>query len=470
MIRLDFKALAIAIAGRLVDNRFAAASFTGVSIDSRTVDKDMLFVAIVGEKNDGHKYIKEAMERGCAGLLISDESILTPTVLKNIAVVVVDDTHRALIDLAIFYRRKVDGTYIAITGSNGKTTTKDITYDMIKNRDERTYRSGGNLNNLYGLPLSILAMPEGTRYGVFELGISVIGEMARLAKILQPDVAVITNVGPTHLETLGTVEKVASEKFALVDNTLPACPAIINLDDARIAAEASRRKRPFLTFGLSGAADVSARKLGVDKNGYLQYRLMQRTFVIPAFGDYQIYNVLAGAAVCQALGFFPTEEELNGLDFNRTPHRGQIRKFDDLTVIDDCYNANPVSMTSGLKSFRRYVNDAHGLYKRTIVILGDMLELGPGELDFHRDIGRMLPELKIDVVCTVGKLASQIGKAAIGAGLDESRVHHFTDAREAGEFMTGNVLTGDIVYLKASRGIALEKIFDVMKERAAQQN
>lgn len=470
MIHVDFKTLTRAVAGQMADTKFETTRFTGVSIDSRAVEKDMLFVAIVGEKNDGHKYIKEAIARGCAGLLVSDKSILTPDILKVVPVVIVDDTHRALIDLAVAYRKRVGATYVAITGSNGKTTTKDITYDMIKNREDRTYRSVGNFNNLYGLPLSILAMPENTRYGVFELGISVIGEMTRLARILHPDIAVITNVGPTHLETLGTVEKVAGEKFALIDNSSPDHPAIINIDDPHIEAEAFRRDRPFLTYGLSQDADISAQKLGVDNNGYLRFRLQQSNFVIPAFGDYQIYNVLAGAAVCRELGFFPTEEELNNLNFNRALHRGQIRHFGDVTVIDDCYNANPVSMSSGLRSFRRYVDDAGGVYNRSIVVLGDMLELGPGEVEYHRVIGKIIPELKFDLVCTVGKLSAHIGTAAVAAGFDNARVHHFTDADAAGEFMTGNSLRGDIAYLKASRGIALEKIFDVLKERAAQQN
>lgn len=470
MIHTDFKALADTVAGRLVDDRFAQSVFDGVSIDSRAVERGMLFVAIIGEKNDGHKYINEAIKRGCSGLLVSDDSVLTPAIVNGLPAVVVDDTHRALIDLAIAYRRRVGATYIAITGSNGKTTTKDLTFDMIKNREEHSYRSGGNLNNLYGLPLSILAMPDDTRYGVFELGISAIGEMTRLAKILQPDIAVITNIGPTHLETLGTIENVAAEKFALVDYSSPDYAAAINIDDAHITAEASRRKRPFLTFGLSKGAEISARKMGVDKNGYLQYKLAKSTFVIPAFGDYQIYNVLAGTAVCRMLGFSPTEKELNGLNFNRTPHRGQIRRFEELTVIDDCYNANPVSMTAGLNSFRRYIDDARGAHNRTIVVLGDMLELGSAEIIYHRDIGRIIPELKFDLVCTVGKLAAHIGQAAVDAGYNKSNVHHFVDAREAGEFLMGNALKGDVAYLKASRGIALEKIFDVLKERAAQQN
>ncbi len=470
MINIDCNTLARAVRGRLAENKHESVRFTGVSIDSRAIEKDMLFVAIIGEKNNGHDFIKEAISRGCAGVLISDESALTPKMKNSTPAVMVDDAHRALIDLAIAYRKHVAGTYIAITGSNGKTTTKDITYDMIKNREERTYRSVGNFNNLYGLPLSILAMPENTRYGVFELGISVPGEMARLAKILHPDIAVITNVGPTHLETLGTVENVAVEKFALIDNSSPDHPAIINIDDNLIAVEAFRRDRPFLTFGLSDAADISAKKLGVDKDGFVQYRIKRSTFTIPTFGDFQIYNVLAGAAVCRELGFFPTEDELNGLNFDKTPHRGQIVHFGDLTVVDDSYNANPVSMMAGLKSFKRYVKDAGDKYARTIVVLGDMLELGSGEVDFHRKVGKILPELDFDLICTVGRLAQHIGTASIEAGIAKSEVHHFADAKAVGEFMTGNALRGDVAYLKASRGIALDKIFDLLEERAAKKS
>ena len=198
--------------------------------------------------------------------------------------------------------------------------------------------------------------------------------------------------------------------------------------------------------------------------------MKQNTFTLPTFGDFQIYNVLAGAAVCRELGFFPTEDELKKLNFDKTPHRGQIVRFGDLTVVDDCYNANPVSMIAGLKSFKRYVKDAGEKYARTIVVLGDMLELGSGEIAYHQSVGKILPELDFDLICTVGKLADDIGTAAVDAGIDGSKVHHFADAKAVGEFMIGNALRGDVAYLKASRGIALDKIFDLLKEKAAKKN
>jgi len=460
--------MATEVNGQLINERLAGTVFSGVSIDSRTVRSGQLFIAVRGESDDGHKYIGDALAKGCAGIMVNADFARREELPENVPIVVVDDTQQAMHRLARCYRDELKALFIAVTGSNGKTTTKEIIFSIIKSRVEDVYRSPGNFNNLYGLPLAIFAMPCDARYGVFELGISVKGEMARLVDIARPDMAVITNVGPTHLETLETVENVAEEKFELVDAMNSEQPVLLNADDAGIMKAAGRRKRRFFTFGIDSEADYAARRVGQTPEGYPVIKIDDAEVVLTLFGDYQAYNVLAGYAVAKILGLEINPADLKNIKYDFAQYRGEIEYINGLTVIADCYNANPVSMKSGLRSYRSYINNSHK--SGSTVIVGDMLELGDNSEVYHAEIGRLLAELDFDRVITVGPLSKSMYDAAVENGFGETRIKHFADANSAGEYLVSNIERGGIIYLKASRGIGLEKIITLLKGTAFRQN
>jgi len=469
-LTLDFNALAAEINGRLVDVGLGSVTFSGVSIDTRTLKAEQLFFAIRGEKDDGHKYIADALNKKSAGLVIDPEFAGLDKIAARAPIVIVENTHEAMMRLASVYRSKMKAGIVAVTGSNGKTTTKEFIYAMIRYKETKTYGSPGNLNNLFGLPLAIFGMPSDSRYGVFELGISIPGEMTHLAKIIQPDLALITNVGPTHLETLGSVEGVAEAKLELVDNMKDDCAVILNADDPILMQSASKRNRPVITYGMDNPADFTAERVGLSADGYPLIKIDGTEIAVRLFGGYQAYNLLAGYAVCKTLGLDIKSEELNNIDFDFAPNRGEIENIEGLTIISDCYNANPVSLSSGLQSFRSYMHNASVKDRRSVVVIGDMLELGERSVEYHREIGRLLALLNFDYVLVVGPLSKDMYDAALTAGFDKAKIKHFESTDDAGEVLVKDISRGDIVYFKASRGIALENLITLLKGTAFRQN
>ena len=470
MIKLDFNTLAKEVKGELVQSRFGTTVFEGVSIDSRTIAERQLFVAVKGEKDDGHKYIDDVLKRTGAGLLIQRDYPDLPSIKDTVPIVIVENTHESMMRLARSYRRRLSACFIAITGSNGKTTTKEFIYAMIASKEKLTYRSSGNLNNLFGFPLAIFAMPQNSKYGVFELGISVPGEMTRLAEMAVPDLALITNVGPTHLETLSTIEGVAEAKLELVDMLSDDKPVILNKDFPVLMKAASRRKRNFITYGIETNADFTARAVGISDDGFPIIEIDGSRITIKLFGEHQAYNLLAGYAVCKVLGLNIKASELDNIEYRFAPYRGEIENINGLTLIADCYNANPASMESGLESLRRYLEHPAIQGRTNIVVVGDMLELGERSEEYHREIGILLARLHFDMVVAVGPHSESMRQAAVENGYDAKRIKHFSGTEEAGAHLVDNVMRGDIIYLKASRGIGLEKIITLLKGTAFRQN
>lgn len=470
MISLDYKTLAEEVQGELMNGKFGAAQFRGVAIDSRAVAERQLFIAIRGTRDDGHKYIRNIMNIPGVGLLVRRGYEALPEIYNDIPVVAVEDTHKAMIELARGYRRRLKCFVIAVTGSNGKTTTKEFVYAMIASRFKSSYRSQGNLNNLYGLPLAIFAMPSDTKYAVFELGISLPKEMTGLAAIAEPDLALITNVGPTHLETLGTVENVAAAKFELVDFMSDDKPVLLNADSEPVMQAASKRKRKFITYGIKNQADFMACHAGISEDGFPLVEIERHLIKVPLFGEHQAYNLLAGYAVSRVLGIDISPADLERIDYRFAPYRGEIESINGVTIIADCYNANPVSMKSGLHSFHHYMSHPTLEKRRSVVIVGDMLELGEKSAQYHTEIGRLLGTLKFDLALAVGEQSREIVSGAIEAGLNKENAIHFENTEQAGDFLIDNVRRGDIVYLKASRGIGLEKLITLLKGSAFRQN
>ncbi|HUV31829.1 MAG TPA: UDP-N-acetylmuramoyl-tripeptide--D-alanyl-D-alanine ligase [Acidobacteriota bacterium] len=453
MITLSFDKLMRVTGGALNEASHGDQTFRGVSIDSRTLSPGELFVALPGERNDGHNYIDQAIERGAAGALLQSEAVRSSPARYRFPVVAVADSHQALIELAQHYRERVGARRVGITGSNGKTTTKEVAFRLLQAVQDGVFRSPGNYNNLYGMPLALLAMPQETKIALLEMGISSPGEMTRLAEIVRPDVMLITNVGPSHLEFLDSVEGVARAKLEVVPTMSADQPVIINADDDVLVRETVRLRKDYVSFGIRKPATFTPTAVKRDASGVTVVRIGKATFRLPLFGQYQVYNLLAAYAVVHTLGGRLDGVDTAALSFESVPLRGETVTSHGVTFIVDCYNANPDSVKSALASFAE-CND-HG---RRLIILGDMLELGSSSERYHREIGRALAELTFDYAALVGPMTRHTVDEAVSVGVAPNVLEHFESADLCAERMKAKLRDGDLVYVKGSRGIGLEVI------------
>jgi len=448
---LRFDQLAAVTGGRLYHAEGAGAVFRGVSIDSRTLTRGELFVAIRGASLDGHRYIDQALQRGAAGIVAEFSYPELDGIPGTVPMVAVENSHEAMIALAVQYRHAVNARYVGITGSNGKTTTKELTWRLLQAVEPKSYRSPGNLNNLYGVPLALFGIPQDCRVAVLEMGISTEVEMPRLSEIVRPDVAVVTNVGATHLEFLGTVQAVAKAKLELVRSSAVDVPVIVNADDSILMAEVKRLSRPTVTFALDADADFRADSFEKEDSGSTRVVIEDHRFDLPLAGRHQVYNLLAAYTVCRTLGYSFDGIDTAAIELATAPMRGQIVEKAGVRFLVDCYNANPENVRAGLDGFAGITG--HG---RRVVVLGDMLELGEESEKFHEEVGRSLAAHRIDLAIFVGPLAARMLEAAAEAGMDRARLIHFKSAEPGAAAFAGLLQKGDLVYLKGSRGVGLE--------------
>ena len=433
----------------------AVTGVAGASVDSRSVLPGNLFVALRGERTDGHAHVAEAVAAGAAAVLV-DRAVELPAG-TDAARIVVADPLIALQELAAWWRARHSVRVVGVTGSTGKTIAKEIAADVLS-RTLHTLRNEGNLNSESGLPMTLLRLERTHEAAVLEMSMYTVGEIARLAEIARPEVGIVLAVHPTHLERAGSIERIAQAKAELVD-ALPADGlAILNADDERVAAMASRTSATVRTFGLGAAADVRATE--VESQG-----LAGTTFVMHAPwgtrrlrsatpGRHLVPHALAAAAVAEWLGV-PLDDVAAALEAgSRAPHRMAIvTAGSGATLVDDTYNASPVSVRGALR-FLAETPVAGG--RRRIAVLGDMLELGPDEELLHREIGAVAAS-GADALITVGERGRWIADGARGAGLAE--VIETMDAEDAAEALDARLAPGpgDLVLLKASRGIGLDR-------------
>jgi len=438
--------------GQLRTADLGTRSFNGVSTDSRSIEAGQLFFAIKGERQDGHQYIDQVLARHAGGLVVAKQFFNDKSLPVGIPVLEVDDTHAAMIRLAAEYLVTLPAKRLGITGSNGKTTTKEFTYRLLSAFDPAVYRSPGNFNNLFGIPLALFSMPNETRWAVLEMGISVPGEMNRLASLVKPHLLAVTNVGPTHLEFLGTVDAVAREKLSAMKHAAPGAQLIVNADDPVLMKEASRVGTRPTTFGLHANADFHPESIRSAATG-MEITIEGHQFRLPLFGQYQVYNLLAAYAIARAVGCdFDTVDTLS-IPLSTAAMRGEIITAGGMTFVADCYNANPESVKAGLKSFSQYAHAG-----RKVVILGDMLELGEKSEAFHREVGTLLGVHSFSLVMVVGPMSRHIAKNALAAGMKAAQLYHFADAAACASAVESMLKSGDLVYIKGSRGIGLEAV------------
>jgi UDP-N-acetylmuramoyl-tripeptide--D-alanyl-D-alanine ligase len=453
LITLRFDQLVRITGGTLYNTEQAARVFRGVSIDSRKLEPGQLFIALRGERNDGHNYIEAALKSGATGLVVEFDYPGLQLIGGEIPVVAVTNSHKAMIDVAVDYRDKVDPQRIGVSGSNGKTTTKEMIFHLLSAVEKHVYRSPGNYNNLFGMPLALMSMPQDTNVAVLEMGISVPGEMSRLAEIVKPDVMVITNVGPSHLEFLGTVEGVARAKLEVVQAMTPDQPLIINADDDVLVDEVKKVGRDYVSFGIEKKATFRPSSIKTDDTGATVVGIEKHQFRLSMFGRYQVYNLLAAYAAVRTSGYTFDGTDTLAIELRTAPMRGEIVVNSGVTFFSDCYNANPDSVMSGLMSFAERKKDG-----RRLIVLGDMLELGRESERYHRQVAVELSKIPFDYLALVGPMSSIIADELIDAGGDSETIEHFKDSDDCADRLSRFFMAGDLVYVKGSRGIGLEAI------------
>ncbi|MDE0205315.1 MAG: UDP-N-acetylmuramoyl-tripeptide--D-alanyl-D-alanine ligase [Candidatus Tectomicrobia bacterium] len=439
----------------------------GVSTDSRTVQAGNVFVALRGEQFDGHGFLDDAVRRGAACVVVSDTSRLGATRPAtdgaDPGVIGVADTEKALQDLASAHRRNYQGSVVAITGSNGKTTVKEMTASVLQCWLS-THKTSGNLNNHIGVPLAVLSLELLKRVLVLELGMNHLGEISRLCEIARPHVGVITNIGQAHLGGLGSVASIQQAKGELTASLPSSGVAIVNADDPRTLALGRQSAARLLTFGQSQDADVRGwvrENLELDGTRccvVLNGKTHSLRLRVP--GTHQIMNALAAAAVGMTFGV-PEERIVWALQRHRGV-RGRLavrRGREDVWLIDDTYNANPQSMRTAL----RFLAGVSGAGRR-IAVLGDMLELGETGPALHEKIGSAVSNANIHVLIALGPNARYIAQGARQAGMECRRIHHAQSQQEVLDALDKIAQPRDVILFKGSRGMAMERLVEALTD------
>ena len=424
----------------------------GYSIDSRTVQPGELFFAVKGERLDGHDFVEAAQGRGAVGAVVSKNQLARYSNSKSL--LTVDDTLVALQTLATAVRKLWGKTAIGITGSMGKTTTKEAMGHLLAIR-YRVHRTKGNFNNHFGLPLGLLTLEPEYDLAVVEMGMSHAGEIAALARIALPNQAVVTNVAPVHLESFDSVAGIARAKYELVEALPHGGTAILNADDDYVLQFGRDFKGKVVMFGFNPTADVRAENVETRGSEGMRFDLVSRevrqSVQSPLLGKHNVYNVLAAAAVALEHGIAPSEiaEKLPSLQ--AADKRGQVVQVGNITVLYDCYNSSPRALMAAVDTL------AAMPARRRIVVAGEMLELGPAGEQLHRECGRYIAEVKVHFLLGVRGLAKPMVEAAREAGMQAEFV---ATPEDAGEWLAREARDGDVVLLKASRGVKLERALE----------
>jgi UDP-N-acetylmuramoyl-tripeptide--D-alanyl-D-alanine ligase len=426
-----------------------------VSIDSRAISADEAFLAIPGNNFDGHDFIAQVLKKGVGCVIIAEgREVADP---GNATIIAVPDTVAALGAIARFHRGRFDIPVVAVTGSNGKTTTKDM-LAWILSGDRKTLRNDGTKNNHIGVPVTLLQLEASHECAVIELGTNHFGEISYLAGICEPTMAIITNIGPSHLEYFKDCAGVLREKVSIFKSLRKPCIGIVNADDPLLGKIKSARPGTSMCvgFGIDTACDFQARDVrgGAGVFSFAMHGGAVLSLATP--GRSNIYNALAAVAASRILGLDYVLIAARLKSFVFPSGRLTVRKVEETCFIDDTYNANPRSMGLALEALRSFRTAG-----RRVLVMGDMLELGPGAEGFHRDAGRMAAS-SCDILITVGKHTQAAADAAVSSGFEKNNIFICADSAQAKDvlFHTVAVRKDDIVLLKGSRGMKLEKIFE----------
>jgi len=463
-----------ATGGQLLKGK-PASKVPGLSSDSRTIRP--------GERFDGHAFLPEVFKKGACGAIVDRQSGLDTDAAGRI-LIKVSDTLRAFQEIACFHRRRFSVPVIAITGSNGKTTTKEMAAAILS-RCMKVLKNEGNLNNHIGVPLTLLALNRRHQLALIEMGINHRGELTRLCEIARPNMGLITNIGPTHLEFLGNVEGVAEAKGELLQALNDeGCVAFLNSDDPFTPRLRLLTRGSVVTFGLGKKPgekpDIQAKNVTHHPQGsFFQLRLRRHPGVrigtdskkvrskkrenaadevgvqLTVTGRHNVYNAAGAAAIASVLGASATEIKTGLESFHPIQLRSQLIQWRGMRILNDSYNANPASMRSALETLKLIRGSG-----RAIAVLGDMLELGKESATAHREIGQRIGELGLDYLLTLGEFAGLIGQEAIQRGMPKDRVKIYDRLDEAVAFLRSSVRDQDTILVKGSRGMKMEKVVE----------
>lgn len=443
MKALSLKTIAEAVGGRLIGED---RQITSVSTDTRKLSTGCLFVALKGDRFDGHDYMNVAAENGATALMTQkDAPVSIPQIL-------VEDTRKAYMALAAYYRSLFAIPVVGVTGSVGKTSTREMIAAAVGIRFH-VHKNKGNYNNMVGIPATILSLDDGYTAGVYEMGMNHAGEIRQLARIVRPDVAVLTNIGVSHMESLGSRENILAAKLEVLDGMKEGAPLILNVDNDLLSTV---RYPNLVTYGINVPADYTAKDIETTEGGVAFSCVCKggsTPVTLPVVGIHNVYNALAAIAVAGLYDITPEEAARGLLDYHNIGLRQHIEQVGGLTLIEDCYNASPDSMKAGIDTLRTVAK------QRRIAVLGDMLELGSYADEAHRVVGEYAGS-RVDLVLTCGEKAAFIAERAA----ESTKALHFASKEELAACLPELLSQGDTVLFKASRGMMFEDLIEVVRK------
>jgi UDP-N-acetylmuramoyl-tripeptide--D-alanyl-D-alanine ligase len=451
MLSISLGEVLKATGGKLLSGKVDSA-VSGVSTDSRKIKTGQLFIPLAGDRFDGHDYLEASLDAGALAALTSRD---TPP-FEGKTIIKVQDTGKAFRDLAAFYRGKFRIPVVGITGSVGKTSTKDMVAYALGSRFE-VLKTEGNLNNEIGVPLSVFKLESFHEVAVFELGMSGLGEISRLTAIVQPDIAIITNIGYSHIEKLNSRQNILKAKLEILEGLRNGGLCLLNADDSLLDGARGFIKHRTITYGLEESADYQAYNITTNGENGVNFEITlnnrEYTVHVPAPGIHNVHNALAAIAVGIELGM-GMEDIIKGIQSFQTGNmRMNIISSNGYKVINDTYNASPQSMEAAMDVLTEIGGEG-----RSFAVLGDMLELGDWAKKAHTDVGKFAAGKGIDVIATVGMNAGYIAEGALEAGFPQESINSFDNNEDAADFIAGMVKEGDTVLVKGSRGMHMESI------------
>lgn len=455
MVERSLGMAADAMQGRIVGTT-RRHRWSGAALDSRRVEGRELFFALAGEHTDGHQFVPQALERGAAAAVVRHDFEATKPKERLIHVT---DPYAALHDLTRAIRRTVPRRLVAITGSAGKTTTKEMLAAMLA-RKYQVARNPGNLNNLYGFPIALLGIPDDTDWMVAEMGMSEAGELGQVSRLGRPDAVILLNVRPVHLEFFGTLAAIAEAKAEILEGLVPEGLVVGNADDVEVRRVLERSGRRVVWFGRGPEADIRAVEVAASPDGIgsrfvLVAGNVRQPIELPLHGSFNVDNCLAAAACALELGVSVREIAAAVATLRPAAMRGEIHRLGSgATVINDAYNSNPEALELALESAAKLPGRRHW------AVLGDMLELGERGPDFHREAGVRAVELGFSPLIGVGPLSRQLVDAAAAQGAE---VEWFENADAASAGIRARVRGGDVILVKGSRGIGLDRLVTALR-------
>lgn len=425
---------------------------TDVSTDTRTISEGSLFVTLRGANFDGADFAKDAVEKGAVAVVAQRK-------IEGVKTLIVDNCNKALMDIAAFYRQTLPAFTVAVTGSVGKTTTKDF-IALVLSKKYKTYKTQGNLNNEIGVPKTLFSMDKSYGAGVIEMGMNHAGELSRISRAVKPDMVVITNIGYSHIENLGSKENILKAKLEALDYAKPDAPLVLCYDDKMLCNhEQFSRGRRVLTYSIkSKDADVYAQNIKEDESSVL-FDIVYGDKVYSArlcvLGSHNVLNALCAFCIGMYFGVEPDEILTALSEYTPSGLRQNVSQINGVTVIADCYNASPDSMKSALSVLSSTKTEG-----KKIAVLGDMLELGSFSVKLHKKVGEYAVKADVDTLVCVGSDAKEIANTAMGR---IENVAYFENKADAVEYLNGTLLSGDTVLFKASRGMKFEEIMNSLK-------